>query len=166
MTDDRLLTTRDQEERLSMVYVQAIVARAGYTTAIPVPDLDGIDLLIQAGGPMRPQLAIQLKATINLSQASDESFRFPLPVRNYDLLREPTLVPRLLVVLNLPRDEQQWLTVTENGLVIRRGAYWLSLLGREETANQESVTVAIPKEHLFDVAALRDLMARSRTGRI
>ena len=166
MTDDRLLTTRDQEERLSMVYVQAVAARAGYTTAIYDLDRDGIDLRIQAGGDMRPALELQLKATINLRQTGAETFLFRLPVRNYELLRIPTLTPRLLVVLDLPRDEQQWLTITDDELVIRHRAYWLDLRGHAETSHQERIPVAIPRANLFDVAALQDLMAKSRTGRI
>ncbi len=164
MATDRLLTTNDQKERLSMVYVLAIVARAGYTTAVDDLDRDGVDLRIQAGGAMRPALDLQLKATINLRQAGDESFRFLLPVGNYERLRIDTQTPRLLVVLDLPRDEQQWLTVTEDELIIRHRAYWLNLRGWEETDNRRRITVAIPKENIFDVAGLQDLMERSRTG--
>ena len=164
MTTDRLLTTNDQKERLSMAYAHAVAARAGYTTAVYDLDRNGIDLRIQAGGAMRPALELQLKATINLRQADAESFSFDLPVRNYKLLRKPTQTPQLLVVLDLPRDEQQWLTITDDELVIRHRAYWLNLRGREKTDNRESVTVAIPQANLFDVAGLQDLMERSRTG--
>ena len=38
-----------------------------------------------------------------------------------------TQTPRLLVVLELPADESQWMTVTREELVLRRRAYWLSL---------------------------------------
>lgn len=164
MTTDRLLTARDEEERLSMAYAHAVAARAGYTTAVDDLDRNGVDLRIQAGGAMRPALELQLKATINLRQADAESFSFDLPVRNYNLLREPTQTPQLLVVLDLPRDEQQWLTVTEDELIIRHRAYWLNLRGWEETDNRRRITVAIPKENIFDVAGLQDLMERSRTG--
>ena len=68
------------------------------------------------------------------------------------------------MVLDLPRDEQQWLTITDDELVIRHRAYWLNLRGREKTDNRESVTVAIPQANRFDVAGLQDLMERSRTG--
>lgn len=166
MTDDRLLTTNDQAERLSMAYALAVAAHAGYTTAIYDLDQDGIDLRIQAGGAMRPALELQLKATINLRHAGAETFLFRLPVRDYELLRIPTLTPRLLVVLDLPRDEQQWLTITEDELVIRHRAYWLDLRGHGETSHRERIPVAIPRANLFDVAALQDLMAQSRTGRI
>ena len=47
---DSLLASTDIEEALSRVYVQAVAARAGYTTADYSQDRDGIDILIRAGG--------------------------------------------------------------------------------------------------------------------
>ena len=164
MTTDHLLTARDQEERLSMAYAHAVAARAGYTTAVYDLDRNGIDLRVQAGGAMRPALELQLKATINLSSPDAENFRFRLSVRNYDLLRIRTQTPRLLVVLDLPQDAQQWLTITDDALIMRRSAYWLNLRDWDETANQDNITVTIPKENRFDVSGLQGLMEQSRTG--
>ena len=163
---DALLTNADQEEALSCVYVRAIVARAGYTTSTPSPDRDGVDLQIQAGGAMRPALDLQLKATVNLERRGDSHVRYRLKRRNYDLLRIETQTPRLLVVLDLPNDSELWMTVTTDELVLRHRAYWLSLQGREETTNEVSITVKIPKGNLFNVEGLRCLMEQSRGGRI
>ena len=161
-----LLTYPDREEALSRVYAHAVSARAGYVTAVYDRDLDGIDLRIQAGGAMRPALDLQLKATVNLGEARDGCFHFPLKRRNYDLLRIETQTPRLLVVLDLPKDEEQWVTITEDELVMRRRAYWLNLKGFEETDNISSVTVRIPVGNLFDVENLHALMEQSKEGRI
>ena len=133
---DVLLTGPDQEEALSRAYAYAVTARAGYVTAVPELDRDGVDLRIHAGGAMRPALDLQLKATVNLGESHDGHFRFPLKRRNYDLLRIETQTPRLLVVLDLPRDEHEWMTITTDELVLRRRAYWLNLKGYEETANE------------------------------
>ncbi len=163
---DALLSTYDQEERLSMVYVQAIAARAGYSTAERDLDRDGIDLSIQAGGAMRVSLDLQLKATINLGAPRDGAFHFRLPSRNHNLLCLATATPRLLVVLDLPRDESQWMTVTHDELILRRCAYWANFAGRDESDNAQSVTVPIPEQNLFDVPALQALMQQTRSGRI
>jgi hypothetical protein len=163
---DALLGPRDQEERLSMAYAHAVAARAGYITAVYDLDRDGIDLRIQAGGAMRPALDLQLKATINLGAPRDGAFRFPLPSRNHNLLCIPTQTPRLLVVLDLPQDQQQWMTVSHDELILRRRAYWASLAGREETQNADSITVPVPAENLFNVPSLKALMDQSRGGRI
>ena len=58
------------------------------------------------------------------------------------------------------------MTITVDELVIRHRAYWLNLLGWDETDNETSVTVRIPKQNLFDVDGLKALMEQSRTGRI
>lgn len=128
---DALLTPQDQEEALSRAYVHAVAARAGYVIATYDLDRDGVDLQIHAGGAMRPALGIQLKATINLGEARDGQYSFRLNVRNYELLCTPVQTPRLLVVLDLPQDETQWLTVTAEELVMRRRAYWLNLRDRK-----------------------------------
>ena len=161
---DSLLTSRDEEELISIAYAHAVAARAGYVTAAYAKDNDGIDMRIQAGGLMRPGIDLQLKATINLNAAADGSYRFPLPVRNYNLLRIPTQTPRLLVVLDLPSDREQWMTITDDSLVIRHRAYWVNLLGCAETSNTHSVTVQIPSQNVFGVQSLRELMEQSRQG--
>jgi hypothetical protein len=115
---------------------------------------------------MRPSIGLQLKATINLGDAKDGLFHFPLKRRNYDLLRIATQVPRLLVVLDLPRVEDQGLTVTPESLVLRRCAFWTSLAGAPETDNDTSVTISIDAAHRLDTTSLRALMEQSRTGAI
>lgn len=163
---DALLGHAAQEEALSRAYVSAVAAAAGYMVAEPQPDLDGTDLIIKAGGSMRPSLEIQLKATINLGVAKGGAFRYPLPKRNYDLLRVPTLVPSILVVLSLPTDMAEWLTITPESLIMRRCAFWASLKALPESNNTSSVTVSIQENNRFDKDGLIALMAQARTGAI
>lgn len=164
--NDVLLKEADRKEALSRVYAHAVATRAGYITAEYDQDRDGVDLRIQAGGEMRPAIELQLKATVSLAATDDGYFRFPLKRRNYDLLRIKTQTPRLLVVLDLPRDESRWMTITADELVLRRRAYWLNLKGMDETTNPTSVTVRIPKQNLFNSESLRALMAQSPEGSI
>ncbi len=161
---DSLLTANDREEELSRAYVQAVAAMAGYMTAEFRPDRDGTDMQIRATGSMRPSLDIQLKATINLGPAKDGKFHYALKRRNYDLLREPTMVPNIVVLLALPKDKAEWLVVTPAQLVMRRCAYWASLKGFPETQNKDTVTILLEDEKRFDVDGLKALMERARTG--
>lgn len=162
-----LLTDADRKEALSLVYAKAIAARAGYSTSVPTPDRDSVDLRIQAGGPRRPALDLQLKATVKLRQTQADILRFRIDVTNYNDLCAETQTPRLLVVLALPEDESRWMTVTPKCLVLRRCAFWMSLQkGYREVYGQQTVTVHIPKRNLFDVTALKELMERSRKGAI
>lgn len=163
---DNLLTTPDRQEALSRAYAHAVASRAGYITAVYEVDRDGIDLRIQSGGVMRPALDLQLKATINLGEPNNGHFRFSLKRRNYDLLRIETQTPRLLVVLDLPKEERLWMTITVDELILRHRAYWLNLKGAEESSNKASVTVRIPERNLFAIDSLRTLMEQSRQGSI
>ena len=148
------------------MYAHAVAARAGYATSEYDFDRDGVDLRIQAGGAMRPALEFQLKATVNLREPEDGHVRFHLNRRNYDLLIADVQTPRLLMVLDLPRDENDWMTITSEGLILRRRAYWLNLKGSAETTNLSSVTFSIPETNLFDVDNLHMLMEQSRTGTV
>ena len=162
-----LLTVADEKERLSLVYVKALATRAGFLTSVPEPDRDSVDLRIQGGGQLRPALDLQLKATAALGEPQAGFLPFPLSIKNYSELRVETQTPRLLVVLELPQDESQWMTVTTEELVLRRRAYWLSLQrGYEEVIGQQTTTVRIPEDNVFDIEALRALMERSRSGEI
>ena len=115
---------------------------------------------------MRPALDLQLKATVNLMRRGDRYVRYQLNVHNYKLLRVETQTPRLLVVLDLPKEESCWMTVTAHELVLRHRAYWLSLRGCDETQNSKTINVSIPKQNLFNVESLKVLMEKSREGSI
>ncbi len=115
---------------------------------------------------MKPALDLQLKASVNLAKLDDGFVRHKLKRHNYDLLRIETQTPRLLVVLDLPADRDRWVTVTEERLILRNRAYWLSLKGFPETANEVSITVKIPEANLFNVDSMRRLMDQSRRGKI
>ena len=76
----------------------------------------GSTLGVKAGEPMCPAVDLQLKATVNLGETRDGHFHYPLKIQNFESLRVPTQTPRLLVVLDLPKDQAQWLTVTADAL--------------------------------------------------
>jgi Domain of unknown function (DUF4365) len=161
---DSVLASTGQEEAVSLAYVQALAAKAGYVTASMNFDMDGIDIEVKAGGAMRPAIGIQLKATINLGLSSEGIFKFPLKVRNYSLLRIPTQVPRILVVLSLPEESKMWIEHTPEALIIRKCAYWVSLAGFPETSNAATVSIPIPEANVLDESGLIELLEKSRTG--
>lgn len=160
---DALLSQNDRMEALSRAYVSAIAAHAGYTVGNAQPDRDSVDIILNAGGVMRPAIGVQLKATTTVSVVSGE-FSFPLPVKNYNDLRVPTQSPRILVVLALPGNDDEWLTHRIDKLIMKRCAYWKSLFGMPETNNIRTVSVNVDAAQIFDVAALVSLMQKSRNG--
>jgi len=105
-----------------------------------------------------------------VAQPADREGRyaFPLKMKNYDELRSTkTNSAQLLVVLYLPANPAEWVTHSHKCLVSRRCAYWLSLWGAPESANETSQTVYIPPVNLLSAENLRGLMTGfSRRERI
>ena len=90
----------------------------------------------------------------------DGRYSHSLKIKNYNEQRSTkTAAPKLLVVLFLPADANTWLVQSEDCLVTRRCAYWVSLRGAPET-DQESKTIYIPKSNALSVQSLRALMTR------
>jgi hypothetical protein len=161
-----LLAATDKEEALSIAYVHAVAAGAGYVVSKKDFDRDGIDVTFEAGGAFRPKVDAQLKATVNLQLNEQGIFRYPCRLRNYDLLRIETQTPRILIVLHLPNAPEEWLAISLGHLVLRNCAYWACLTGLPEVDNQTSVTIDILPVRVFHVEGLRALMEMSRAGRI
>ncbi len=152
-----------QQEQFSLAYARAVATIAGYAIYKPEVDDDSIDLGVAArggAGTLRsPRLEIQVKCTYT-DVLHDREIRYPLKLKNYDDLRLPCHVPRILLVVLVPEDPADWLTQTEDELILRRCAYWVSLAGQPESANEKSVTVHLPRGNVFSPAALEDMMAR------
>ena len=161
------MTENEQKQQLSIAYVHAVTSRAGYTCQATLVDIDSVDVIIGAKGLIHsqavmrlPRLEVQLKAT-SQDCLKEDRLVYPLPVKNYNELKEVTMVPRLLVVLLLPPDPSQWLEHNEECLISRRCAYWTSLRGMEDTENAGTVTVYPPRINLFNVEGLRGLLERA-----
>ena len=161
---DSILALTDKQDLFSEIYVSALAAEAGYTVSKANLDRDGVDLSIKAGAGMRPQIDCQLKATKNLGQAVGGVFRFPLKVRNYNLLRIETLIPRILVVYDMPTAHTDWISVGGSELILRKCAFWVNLLGSPATTNTDSVTIDVPIANTLSVTSLKMLMDRARGG--
>lgn len=161
-----MLSHNDIMEELSLVYVRAVASRAGFAVEEVRRDRDSIDLHIHARGTLgggslhSPVLAVQLKSTAFDVPEGCTEFPYDLKVRNYNDLIRQTLIPCVLVLLFLPEDEERWLSWSEEALVLRRSAYWLSLCGRPATNNEATARVHLPRGQVFDHAGIRGLLER------
>jgi hypothetical protein len=160
------VTENEQKQQLSVAYVHAVAARAGYTCQVQIVDDDSVDVVIGAAGYVHdeavlgsPRVEVQLKATSAL-RTGPRFLTFPLKPKNYHELRRRTVVPRVLVVLVLPKSSGEWLEITEECMISRRCAYWVSLLEMPESANVRSVSVKLPRSQRFDVEQLQGMMER------
>jgi hypothetical protein len=160
------VTENEQKQQLSVVYVHAVATLAGYTYQVQTVDEDSVDVQIGAKGYVddrsvicSPRIEIQLKATSSL-ELKPSYLSFPLRLKNYQELRATTLIPRLLVVLVLPKNAAEWMETSEECMISRRCAYWASLLGMSDTSNTSKVSIRLPRSQQFNVAQLQGLMRR------
>lgn len=107
---------------------------------------------------------MQLKCTERMA-GRNGSFPFALPIKNYNDLRgDDVHVPRILVVVFVPDTLDLWLEQSEERLLMKHCAYWLSLRDAPETTNTTNVTVQLPRTQQFTVDALRSMMLRIGHG--
>ena len=167
-----MLIKNHRQEALCRAYLQAIAGRCGMSSSVPYPDY-GIDLSlhdIEVRGNWRNEsgyrLDIQAKST-TAANADSTLIRYELRVKDYEQLRDPAAgCPRLLVVLVLPEEESEWLAQSEDQLLLRRCAYWLSLRGFGPTTNRRTVRVLIPRANVFSVEALQNLVMSYKAGEL
>ena len=157
------MTPNLQMEQLSVTYVRAIAAKAGYQVMRPEPDIDSVDGVLLSSGGRRPRIDFQAKATSRIAP-QDGTLRFPLPIKNYNDLRAETITPRILIVFLMPIDDNQWVSQTEDELCVRYCAYWRCLEDQPPTANVDNITVYMPSANVFSVEQLIALMGKVERG--
>jgi hypothetical protein len=160
------------EEHLSRAYVMAVVARAG-ATFTPTSSDYGIDGYIQGvtelsngkcastGHPIQ----CQLKATTTCGLTNDDVL-YDMDVAAYNKLarcEDPSLC--LLVLLRLPERYEEWLTLSEDELVLKNCCYWHHITGRP-SANAASQRIKVPRTQLFTPAAVVELLNHAGRGEI
>ena len=156
-----VLSDNDRKEDLSFTYLSALSAFAGFTCdAIPRKDRRSVDAIV---GGRNTQINIQLKSTSSPNWHAD-GLHFQLPCHNYNSLRN-SIVPAILVVFELPADEQEWLECNSDRLIMRKCAWWLSLKGYP-AINTGSRVVIMPRTQLLDVGELNRLMELASQGRL
>ena len=164
------LSSNDVESELSYAYLHAVASRAAISCHVAGrhEDNNGVDARLRAhvrsaapGDLMEVDFDVQLKATIAQPKESGGAYKYSLRgARRYNDLREAGLTtPRILIVLFLPKDAQEWLTHTPEQLVLRRCAYWVSLRGAPGITT-DSVIVKLPKTQVVSPDTLTQLAAR------
>lgn len=164
-----MLTINNIEAELSYAYLHAIASRAGIICEYTGRHSDeaGVDAVLRVKGKLDPQsvftqftVDVQLKATKKAPVEQDGRCSYSLKAKNYDELRSiHTGAPQMLVVLFLPADAETWLAHSEECLVARRCAYWVSVRGAAPT-EQDSKTIYVPRANMLSVNQLRDVMTR------
>ena len=156
-------------EDMSEAFVRALCAVHGYSIVKCEHDNDGVDIGIRCKGKpcdesdiLSPEIEVQLKSSYSkITQQQDGSINYSLEVKNYkSLIEDNRMIPLILVVFHMPTDEGDWIEQTTDWLKIKKCAYWISLKGREDTENQESITINIPADHQLTKDSLRSIMIK------
>ena len=161
-TQNGLLAESDIKSELSHAYLHALAVESGYNYLPgPQPDRLSIDAMILSGEITKAQIDVQLKATSSPRVVAG-NLHFRLGFKNYNDLREiPRRNPIILVVLELPRDRNDWLDCDGEGLTLRRRAWWLSLADYPEIDSQTKM-VELPQTQLLTPDSLKRIMASAR----
>ena len=64
---------------------------------------------------------------------------------------------RILIVLFLPEDANDWLSITDSELLLKQAAYWVCLYGAPTSMNDTVQTIYIPKANLLTPNSLIEL---------
>jgi len=166
-----MLPTQTIEELISMSYVSAVIARAGFAPSTPDKDY-GVDLAVRHIKTFKSKridlgvvLEFQLKASINW-ETNDSHVIFDLDADAYNRLvcrRDNASTPCILVLCCLPKEENSWLSVCEDELVIRKCCYYHFIEGKE-TNNSSSIRIKIPRTQQLTPQSIKELSERSLGG--
>lgn len=162
-----MITKQHTEEDLSKAYVLAVGAKAG----LSVKFTDGHDYTIDGSlnevSVVRGRyhesgisLDFQLKACQNCIEEDDSIiYDFDADTYNYLCERAKTKYasPVILLLLALPKDENDWIVATPEQLILKRACYWMSFTS-DFSQNTSTKRIKIPKKNLFNIAAAKSLI--------
>jgi hypothetical protein len=172
-----MLTQQNIESELSYAYLHAVASRAGVICESTGRNSDeaGVDAVLRVKGRLAADsvftqftVDLQLKATSVEPIKNEDRYSYSLRLKNYNELRSTSAaIQQLLVVFYLPKDASEWLLHSEDALISKKCAYWVSLQGAPESTNNTHQTVYIPSQNVLSISGLIELMTRiSRQERI
>jgi hypothetical protein len=141
-----MLTANGIKQEISYIYLHALATRLGYSLERTAIDIDSVDATIcsrgkitgSSGKILSPKIDVQLKATEQ--ECSGDPIAFRISMKNYDDLRQNPMVPKILIVLFLPRD-RNWLNWEPNQIILHGKAFWKSLKGMDRSVNNSNLTL-------------------------
>ncbi len=152
-----------------MGYLHAVAAAAGCTLSQPFPD-NGIDWHVSHSAPghtwttRSPSRSSSRPPTRYHPNPPAPAFSFTLDNAHLaKLARTPVAVHKILVVMLVPRTQDDWLRAHHDRLDLRHCCYWTNLAGHPATGRHRT-TVRIPTTRIFDDRALCAIMARVGAG--
>lgn len=154
-----MITTQHIEEDLSRAYIQAVAAKAGLNLALRDRShdygIDGTFHQVSYRNGKREEsgfsLDFQLKSSINAT-IDDQHVSYDLDVKAFNSLVEraerKNTSPTILILLVLPKDQEDWIALSEDQLILKKCCYWTTITGAT-TPNKKSQCIKILRSNLL-----------------
>jgi len=169
-----MITEQHQKEGISRAYALAVGSCAGMNCQIGFSfdyKVDGCyrEVDYHPDGEMNDsgfQIDFQLKASKNVVVEEQEVI-YDLDVRNFKhLIKGNRGIPKILVLLKLPADKNDWITICEDYTKLRNCAWYCSLVGEEPTKNTSKRRIRIPRSQILTPESLKLLMESVKRGEL
>ncbi|WP_163511660.1 DUF4365 domain-containing protein [Fodinicola acaciae] len=155
-------------------FVRVLASAAGLTVARPDLDVDGTDFTLGYPGALgtqrHPKIEVQVKSWARRrARLRDGYWRYHLRARHFnELAGDHFALPRYLIVVIVPDDYREYISVDHDAARLRHAAYWQSLERHDPVtlAPNSRVSVPIPEKNLLTVDALVGLMASGEPTRM
>lgn len=166
------LTREHRQEDLSIAYISAVAAMAGYNCGSPGGHDYGVDVeirTVETNGNRRIGtgyiLDIQAKASQNFEYSDDGRWViYDLKVNSYNLLAQIRPTPAILILYCMPSHEDEWVSIDEDYTTLKHCGYWASLKGMEYSTNSSTQRIKIPRDQMFNELALKSIMDIIESG--
>lgn len=156
----------NKKEEMQLAYFRAVVAKAGASFYVPNYDC-GADFVLTTPfvnkrgktAPTTKMVYCQLKASDDCEERKDKIV-YELNAESYNKFAELPGVLAIILLLHLPKIEDEWLEVDRNAMCIRHCCYWYEV-PKVTTDNKYTITIKIPTNQVFDPHTVPWLLEQS-----
>jgi hypothetical protein len=170
-----MITPQLQQEGLSMAYVRAIAAKAGYNVEFRKTQykVDGtFHIVRKINGSMEESgypLDFELKSAMATQfSIADSKVKYDLDVGNYNQLvrraGDDNAVRQILILFCMPIKNDEWISITENELIVRKCCFWHQLHKEKITENESKIRIEIPTAQQFTPEVLDQIFQKMTSG--
>lgn len=165
-----MLDRNNHQGKFAEDYVRALASAAGLLVFKDDADHDGVDLGFKYPGRTgliaSPAIEVQVKSW-SRPRVSGTDYVYPElnEVQYNKLVHGPFLVPRYLFLVIVPPDQDRYVRVETDGLMLSRLCFYRGFEGADhvaEPSTKRRTSVRVPMGNVLTVRALRELVGAPR----